>query len=425
MVKRTGGKIAWMTAFVACVFFIASGFTAAHMPRRCRIEGEDVSGKTLVEAAEIVNERLQRDLEERSLVVLVGNREYEYRAPALYYETNLQEVLTAAMRRGRGKSFFLKKQLRLAEEEEVLRGICADFYRRSENAHVFFRPDAEQPLAFTAEKIGRYIDGVRLQTEVRNVLSEGGGVVTVPVHTQRPDVTLSSLKANAERLSSFTTYFNLGTVNRAHNIALASKKLCCVIEAGEIFSFNAKAGARTRENGYREAPVIQGGAFVTGVGGGVCQVSTTVYNAALLAGMQILEYHPHSLAVGYVEPSFDAMVNGTGCDLRFKNTTGKRVYLVCRVKGNALTVQLYGKSGGITYTRESVVVQTILPPDPEVREGTEDREIRAPKNGLKSEGYLIVREAGKAERRIRMRRDTYAPIQGIFERVPVPEPEQI
>lgn len=425
MVKRTGGKIAWMTAFVACVFFIASGFTAAHMPRRCRIEGEDVSGKTLVEAAEIVNEHLQRDLEERSLVVLVGNREYEYRAPALYYETNLQEVLTAAMRRGRGKSFFLKKQLCLAEEEKVLRGICADFYRRSENAHVFFRPDAEQPLAFTAEKIGRYIDGVRLQTEVRNVLSEGGGVVTVPVHTQRPDVTLSSLKANAVRLSSFTTCFNLGTVNRAHNIALASKKLCCVIEADEIFSFNAKAGARTRENGYREAPVIQGGAFVTGVGGGVCQVSTTVYNAALLAGMQVLEYHPHSLAVGYVEPSFDAMVNGTGCDLRFKNTTGKRVYLVCRVKGNALTVQLYGKSGGITYTRESVVVQTILPPDPEVREGTEDREIRAPKNGLKSEGYLVVREAGKAERRIRMRRDTYAPIQGIFERVPVPDPEQI
>lgn len=96
-----------------------------------------------------------------------------------------------------------------------------------------------------------------------------------------------------------------------HNIALAAEKINgCILADGEEFSFNGRVGARTESNGFLSAPIILEGDFVEGVGGGVCQASTTVYNAALLAGMEITEQHPHSLRVGYVEPSFDAMVSG-------------------------------------------------------------------------------------------------------------------
>ena len=80
-------------------------------------------------------------------------------------------------------------------------------------------------------------------------------------------------------------------------------------------------GARTKARGFLPAKIIENGEFVEGVGGGVCQVSTTLYNCALLAGFNIEEYHPHSLAVSYVPPSRDAMVSGLSCDLKIKNNS--------------------------------------------------------------------------------------------------------
>ena len=135
--------------------------------------------------------------------------------------------------------------------------------------------------------------------------------------------------------------------------------------------------------------------------------------AALLAGMRIAEYHPHSLAVGYVEPSFDAMVSGTACDLKFCNESGGAVYVLCRVNENALTVSLYGEQTGVTYLRESVVTATVPPPEPELREGEEEKELRAAKNGVRSEGWLVRREAGREDVRTLLRRDSYAPVRAI------------
>lgn len=105
------------------------------------------------------------------------------------------------------------------------------------------------------------------------------------------------------------------------------------IANGEEFSFNAAVGERTEERGYSTAKVIENGKFVEGVGGGVCQVSSTVYNCALLSGLTVTERHRHSLAVSYVEPSFDAMVSYSYADLRFYNDTGKSVFIVADADG--------------------------------------------------------------------------------------------
>ena len=111
-------------------------------------------------------------------------------------------------------------------------------------------------------------------------------------------------------LSSCTTYFSEESVGRAHNIRLAAERISgIVLSPRESFSFNAAVGERTKENGFSEAPVIERGEYVLGTGGGVCQVSGTLFHAALEGGLRVLESHPHSLPVSYLPPSLDAMVS--------------------------------------------------------------------------------------------------------------------
>ena len=113
------------------------------------------------------------------------------------------------------------------------------------------------------------------------------------------DLQPSSLTTRA----SFYTSYPSSTAERKHNIILASKSIDnTFIDVGGEFSFNLVVGDRTEKRGYKKSKIIINGDFADGIGGGVCQVSTTLYNAVLLAGLEIIEYHPHSLPVSYVAP---------------------------------------------------------------------------------------------------------------------------
>lgn len=167
-----------------------------------------------------------------------------------------------------------------------------------------------------------------------------------------------------------------------------------------MFSFNAAVGKRTAERGFSTAKIIEDGEFVEGVGGGVCQVSTTLYNAALLSGCKIREYHPHSLPVSYVPPSRDAMVSGEYCDLKFSRPA--EFYIRAQTGENSVTFTFYGESDGFKYSLESEVKGYIEPP---VEKGETPREGR---RGIISECYLAAERNGYTVRRL-IRRDEYAP----------------
>ena len=211
-------------------------------------------------------------------------------------------------------------------------------------------------------------------------------------------------------ISSYTTYFDAGNEARSHNIRLAASFLDGkVIKNGEIFSFNEAVGARTTERGFKKAAIIENGEFVEGIGGGVCQVSTTLYNAALLAGCSIAEYHPHSLAVSYVPPSRDAMVSGTFFDLKIKNTTKSTVYIKSVAGENFIRFKIYGRNFGYKYSLSSQITGTIEAPE----EFTSDCDsVRGGKDGTISEGYLTITKNGLS-RKIFLRRDKYSPIKKI------------
>ena len=150
-----------------------------------------------------------------------------------------------------------------------------------------------------------------------------------------------------DKLSSYTTYFNQEEKDRSQNIAIAASLIDGIIlQAYGEFSFNQTVGRRTAETGFKQAKIIVNGEYVLGVGGGVCQVSTTLYNAALKSGLTVTEFHPHSLRVGYVAPSRDAMVSSQS-DLKLYNPYSHPVRLQATVFEGGVKVACFGKNEGI------------------------------------------------------------------------------
>ena len=222
-------------------------------------------------------------------------------------------------------------------------------------------------------------------------------------HAETPSVKL---------LARFCTYYGDSGDNRKSNVELATRKINgLTLYPEDEFSFNGQVGERSVANGFKTAYIIQDGDFVEGVGGGVCQVSSTLYNCALLAGMTITCVNPHSLPVSYVSPSFDAMVS-SGSDFRFVNTLSAPITIKMKADGNDIIAEIYGV-GRQTIKRRSEILETI-PFETEYRESEDVQEGEEivdshGKEGLKSRGYLDYYENGKLVRSVQIRSDYYAP----------------
>ena len=142
-------------------------------------------------------------------------------------------------------------------------------------------------------------------------------------------------------LGECTTRFGSEPKARNENISLAANSIKGkIIEPGEVFSYNDAVGPTTKENGYKRARIFVRGKKALGYGGGVCQVSSTLYNAAESAGMQIVERHKHSLPVEYVPKGKDAATSYGSVDFKFKNTLSYPVKIDTGIADNALTIQI-------------------------------------------------------------------------------------
>lgn len=141
-------------------------------------------------------------------------------------------------------------------------------------------------------------------------------------------------------IGSYTTYYDANVKGRSENIRLASKAICINLKKGEEFVWSKVVGQASSDKGYKQAPVFSGGQVVQGVGGGVCQVSTTLYNAALDAGLKITERHQHSMPVSYVPAGKDATVAYGSLDFRFINTSDSTIKIVGNANNGTLTVKI-------------------------------------------------------------------------------------
>lgn len=309
---------------------------------------------------------------------------------------------------------------RLSGEKDIINGIASDLYIPATDAEITFSPDSERVFTFKKEAVGRALDEEELMEDLRSALTVGGGAVYAKCRAIEPKTRVSDLKKQTFEKARFTTYFESSNVERSANIALAAKTLSGTrIKPGETFSFNAAVGVRSEERGYKTAKIIKNGKFEEGLGGGVCQVSTTLYNAALTAGLKIAEYHPHTLAVSYIENSFDAMVSYGSADLKIENDTDGEIFIAAYVREGSITFVLFGTKNECSISRKSVTESVVYAENSYVDADDlavgENRVVTKSKNGAVSKGYLIVEKNGKREKKL-IRSDVYKAVNGVVER---------
>ncbi len=391
--------------------FFCCGHAGRRVPSAVEVNGVEVGGMPYAVAAE----RVRKTLTVPPFFVRSPAGDL---SPELEISDDVEKVLKSAKRGGRYTAHAVR---RWVDAEEELEALCRRNAKDSVNASVTF---GKEGFSYTSGEKGIACDFSRLLLDVSAALEEGREEVTLSPYEYAPEVTEEMLKERTRLLSSFSTAYDPKNAPRSHNIELSAKQISgTTVGAGEEFSFNEAVGARTAERGYKEAPVIQDGLFTQGVGGGVCQTSTTLFGAVLRAGLTVTESHPHSLSVGYVPPSEDAMVSSSS-DLKFVNPYPYPVYLRAETGGGRVAFFIYGMPDGIRYEVESRVLFRLEPPPPRIVEGEEDRTVRPAKCGLASESWLILRDkAGKELSRSRIRCDTYACVQGIEERAPAPPAE--
>ena len=211
-------------------------------------------------------------------------------------------------------------------------------YQKMSNAHL----DRAQDYAIVPSVTGVSFD-VK-EAEKRLEEAEEGAEVVIDFTIEEPDISTEDLKTKLFRdvLGSYTTYGG-GTSGRVNNIQLASNSCNDVILLpGETFSYNETVGERTAARGYQSATVYVNGQSVPGIGGGICQVSSTLFAASLYANLEIVERHNHSRTVAYLPSGMDATVSWGGTDYQFKNNTAYPIQLKVSYTGGAVQVQILG-----------------------------------------------------------------------------------
>jgi len=194
---------------------------------------------------------------------------------------------------------------------------------------------------------GYQVDFDRLSAAILEQLQRGDTrtPLAIPLIHVTPEYTTRDIEAMGLTglLAEFSTAYDPTVVNRSYNISVAASVLNNLLVApGEIVSFNQIVGPRSSEAGYRTAPVIIKNEFQDGLGGGVCQVSTTLYNAVLLANLEVLERKNHSLPVNYVPVGRDATVVYGAIDLKFRNNSESYVYIKTAAGNGRVTVKIFG-----------------------------------------------------------------------------------
>jgi len=196
---------------------------------------------------------------------------------------------------------------------------------------------------FTSEKNGYTIDKDNCYKTIFNAFTLGKTSIQLHPIKLEPTYKLADLKQCVYKRGEFETNISSSTNERKHNISLALKKFNgLTLMPNQTISFNKITGERTEKTGYKNAKVILNGNYVDGAGGGVCQASTTLYNACLVSDLKVMSSRPHTLPASYVKAGFDAMVSYGSSDLIIKNTTNGAITFETIVTDSTCKVKIYG-----------------------------------------------------------------------------------
>lgn len=268
--------------------------------------------------------------------------------------------------------------------------------------------------------IGRDFDVEEARSKF-NAAGEGD-IIEIPLQITYPKIyenqLLNSLMKDC--LASYSTRYSLADKNRSENIRLATSKINgIVLGPGDEFSFNKIVGARTANEGYKKAHVYVKGRIVEGIAGGICQVSTTLYNAVLLADLQVTSRTNHMMIVPYVQPGRDATVSYGSIDFRFRNNYKSPIKLLASVSGGILTVKVMGiKENPLKIVEiETEIVQTYYPKAKVISDPNKPvgyyKVVQGGMKGYKVRTFKVIKENNKIISKTLISTDVYNPLERI------------
>lgn len=286
-----------------------------------------------------------------------------------------------------------------------------EIYRAPQDAYYTTSPYVVHP----------HVDGIDFAISIEEanaLLTNPQEQYVIALKVLSPNVTTNQIGPEAfpDLLGTYSTTFSTRNVNRSTNIRLATQKINgTVIMPGETFSYNQVVGKRTVAAGFKSAAVYVGGEVTTGIGGGICQVSSTLYNSVLLANLEIVERYNHGFNPGYVPAGRDATVSWGGPDFKFKNSRNYPVKIIANVSGGTISIQIFGLKSDNEYEVEIesyitsyIKYRTIQKNDATLKKG-QTKVIQSGSSGCRSEAYRILKQNGEVISKTLLSKDIYNP----------------
>ena len=273
-----------------------------------------------------------------------------------------------------------------------------------------------EPYSITSASNG--LDFAISLEEAKAIITGDKEQYEIPLKTLYPEVSNDDIGMEAfpDTLSSYSTNYSSSGASRSNNIALATKKINgTVLMPGEVFSYNGTVGSRTKESGFQEAGAYSNGQVVNEVGGGICQVSSTLYNCVLRANLEIVERHNHMFQVSYVPIGTDATVSWGGPDFQFKNNRDYAIKIEAETSGKNVIISIHGLNQENdceveleSYRTGTIGYKTTYTTDSSLGSG-ETKVIQGGSNGATSITYKILKKDGEVISKDVISRDSYSP----------------
>lgn len=403
------------------------------------VEGIDMSGKSIDDVTFELNEKYTNKLKERTITITAGDKQYTIPYEQLNVKFNIDETVKAAFDHNKELGTIQKyKALKNPEKKDF----AVSFEYNNEAISSMVSAMAEEinqaPVDATIRKsgsnfevtdhvVGKELDVQALLDEINNKVKdskEGNIDVTGTINEEVPNKTKEKLATVSTLVASASTTFGTNDASRATNIAIGAQTLNGILlMPGESFSFNTVVGDTTPDKGYQEGGVYVGDKLEKGYGGGICQVSSTLHNAVLRAGILPDQRTNHSMTVGYVPLGLDATIAYGYLDYVFTNPYDYPIYLEGYAYNGKLTFNIYSDpsvNAGKTYEFSSEVYETIpltvkYEDDPTLEKGKEVVKLNG-SNGYKVKAYRITYTNGVETNRELLNNDTYTPLATIIRR---------
>lgn len=435
---------ALLTALLILVFVISPGYAlsdgdSTRIMDNISVGGVLLEGLNRQEAESKLKTVIGVEIKNHRLVLRRPDQSWSYSYESLGIKPDVEDAVSRAMNVGhswnpvarystlkrlqqKGLKLTLHYSADNAKTEAILAAVMNVAGKKPVNARLIIDKTGE--IAVQPHLNGFAVDMDRLREQMQDINLFEDTVIVLEGTDILPAVTTSGMETHKPTglVAATTTKFNPSITNRVNNIAIGAKAINNTLLApAEEFSFNKVVGPRTADRGFLDANVIVRGKFVLDVGGGICQVSSTLYNSVVKSGLTVTERSPHSLPVPYLPMGADATLVFGAKDFRFKNNTEKYILIKTSLGRDNLTVQIvgdaainYGKTVKIISERISQTpFKTVRVPDPTLPVGKEKVD-NPGANGYVVKVYMLTTFADGTTKKELVNESRYKPFNRVI-----------